>query len=379
MHTHPANESSKLHSQNADFLLRESEARFRRLFETAQDGILILDAETGKITDVNQFLLNRLSYRREEILGKKLCELGFLKNLEASKARFSKLQRIGYIRYDDLPLETKSGQCMEVEFISNLYLVGSQRVIQCNIRDISKRKQLEYLKDNFLSNMSHEIRTPVSILKIGIDELVISHSKSSNKNESKMIEVLKLNTEKLSKLIENLLDLSRLESDKIKISLQTIQVDLLINGVIRDFQSLAKKRNILLIGNLEKNLPPLKADPDLLVRIFNNLLDNALRFAKSRIVVAANKIHDQLKVRVIDDGPGIKAEYIHTLFNKFVQINRPTGGTNYKGTGLGLAMCDVMIKLLDGRIWAESSQEDGSQFHFTIPFLDKTNSPALTY
>jgi formate hydrogenlyase transcriptional activator len=120
--------------------LKISETRYRRLFETAQDGILILDPETGQISDVNPFLVEMLGYSHEEFLGKKLWEIGPFKNIEASKATFLELQRKGYVRYEDLPLETKDGRPIAVEFVSNVYLVNRHKVIQCNIRDITERK-----------------------------------------------------------------------------------------------------------------------------------------------------------------------------------------------------------------------------------------------
>ncbi len=122
--------------------LKISEKRYRRLFETAQDGILILDAETGQISDVNPFLVEMLGYSHEDFLGKKLWEIGAFKDIEASKAAFLELQSKGYVRYNDLPLETKDGRPMAVEFVSNVYLVNHHKVIQCNIRDITERKRL---------------------------------------------------------------------------------------------------------------------------------------------------------------------------------------------------------------------------------------------
>jgi diguanylate cyclase (GGDEF)-like protein/PAS domain S-box-containing protein len=123
--------------------IRTSEFRYRRLFEEAQDGILILDAETGAITDVNPYLINMLGYSREEFVAKKLWEVGAFKDIEASKEAFEALQKNEYIRYEDLPLRAKSGGLIDVEFVSNVYLVGNEKVIQCNIRDISERKQAQ--------------------------------------------------------------------------------------------------------------------------------------------------------------------------------------------------------------------------------------------
>jgi PAS domain S-box-containing protein len=123
--------------------LRSSETRYRRLFETAQDGILILDAETAQISDVNPFLVEMLGYSYEDFLGQKLWEMGAIRDIEASRAAFLELQDKGYVRYEDLPLRTKDGRFIDVEFVSNVYTVNHKKVIQCNIRDITLRKRIE--------------------------------------------------------------------------------------------------------------------------------------------------------------------------------------------------------------------------------------------
>jgi PAS domain S-box-containing protein len=120
-----------------------SELRYRRLFEAAQDGIVILDAETGMIMDVNPFLIEMLGFSHEVFVGKKIWEIGCFKDTIANQDNFAELRRKGYIRYDDMPLETAAGRRIDVEFISNIYLVNDDKVIQCNIRDITARKQAE--------------------------------------------------------------------------------------------------------------------------------------------------------------------------------------------------------------------------------------------
>ena len=149
------NESGELHQhiedlearetgrRHADEALKRSETRYRRLFETAQDGILLLDADTGQILDVNPFLLKMLEYSHKDFLGKKLWEIGPFRDIAASRLRFSELQTKGYVRYEHLPLETKDGRLIDVEFVSNVYLVDQEKIIQCNIRDITLRKQAE--------------------------------------------------------------------------------------------------------------------------------------------------------------------------------------------------------------------------------------------
>ena len=132
-----------LWSRQAAEALRSSEVRYRRLFESAKDGILILDVETGMIVDVNPFLIDLLGYPREAFLNKRFWELGSFKDVVANRANFAELREKGYVRYQDIPLEAADGRRIEVEFVSNVYLVSNQKVIQCNIRDITERKQAE--------------------------------------------------------------------------------------------------------------------------------------------------------------------------------------------------------------------------------------------
>ncbi|MCX5811289.1 MAG: PAS domain S-box protein [Proteobacteria bacterium] len=127
----------------AEEAFKASETRYRRLFETAQDGILIINEETGQIDDVNPFLIDMLGYTYEEFMGKKLWEIGAFKNTGASKAALTELQHKGYVRYEDLPLTAKDGREIDVEFVSNVYTVNHQKVIQCNIRDITIKRVAE--------------------------------------------------------------------------------------------------------------------------------------------------------------------------------------------------------------------------------------------
>jgi PAS domain S-box-containing protein len=148
-------------------LMRKSEERYRRLFETAQDGVLILDAVSGQIADANPFLTKLLGYRHEELVGKELWEIGLLRDMASNKAAFRTLQDTGFFRYDNYPLQSKDGSQIEVEFVSNTYDVGDTRVVQCNIRDISERK----LAEEALRWGEERLQKQSSILQLILDNM----------------------------------------------------------------------------------------------------------------------------------------------------------------------------------------------------------------
>ena len=173
---HPPGHRGRHRTQAGGFRPKDSELRYRRLFQTAKDGILILDAESGKIIDSNPFMSGLLGYEHDEFLGNELWQIGLFRDKEESRAAYRELRAKGYIRYDHLPLKTKGGREVEVEFVSNIYTVDGQQVAQCNIRDITDRSRLERQtqdqasaladlhrrKDEFLAMLSHELRNPLS-------------------------------------------------------------------------------------------------------------------------------------------------------------------------------------------------------------------------
>jgi len=157
--------------KKAQDLLQASEIRYRRLFEAAQDGILIIDAGTGQIVEVNPFLIDLLGFSHEQFLGKKIWEIGLFKDIVANKDNFEELQQQEYIRYEDLPLETADGKQIAVEFVSNVYRVNDKKVIQCQIRDITKRKKMaeqiaESLaeKETLLMEVYHRVKNNLQII-----------------------------------------------------------------------------------------------------------------------------------------------------------------------------------------------------------------------
>jgi len=191
--------------------LNISEIRYRRVFETAKDGILILEADTGRITDANPFLQELLGYSRDELLGKRLWEIGPFRDIKASRGAFRRLQRKEYIRYDNLPLETKARQRRYVEFVSNVYQENGTKVIQCNIRDITPRHTVEQA----LEKASKELEKRV-------DERTVELL-TANRLMKKMLDEGKRAEERISKSRERLRNLSgslqtRLEEERTRIS-----------------------------------------------------------------------------------------------------------------------------------------------------------------
>jgi PAS domain S-box-containing protein len=154
--------------------LKASEVGYRRLFETTQDGIFILDADTGQITDANPFLEKLLGYTLSELIGKRLWEIAPFRDKKANQAAFATLQKIGYISYSDLPLATKSGQFIDVEFVSNIYMVGDREVIQCNVRDITKRKLTEAVLEAERAHRQRLEAETERIFDLSLDNLCIA-------------------------------------------------------------------------------------------------------------------------------------------------------------------------------------------------------------
>jgi diguanylate cyclase (GGDEF)-like protein/PAS domain S-box-containing protein len=232
--------------------LTASEVRYRRLFETAQDGILILNAETGRIADVNPFLIEMLGYSKNEFLGKRLWEIGAFIDVRKSREAYNELQKKNYIRYEDLPLESKNGQRMEVEFVSNVYMVNYERVIQCNIRDISERKRLER---NLAFAATHDLLTglPNRTLfndhynlaragakrqhnKLAILVLDIDHFKDINDSLGHLYgdQLLKDFSERLSSIVRKTDTVSRMGGDEFTLLLTEVnETEIAANNLVQ--------------------------------------------------------------------------------------------------------------------------------------------------
>lgn len=371
-----------------DSTLRTSEIRYRRLFESARDGILILNALSLKITDVNPFMTELLGYSRNQFLGKELWEIGLFSDKAASQQAFRELQLNGYLRYENLPLQTTAGKLREVEFVSNVYDEDRHPVIQCNIRDITDRKQAEEerrdllasaqaaraeadtansIKDEFLATVSHELRTPLSSI-LGWAQLVVS-GKLDEQESKRAVETILRNARAQREIIDDLLDISRIITGKLRLNVRPVEMDRMIEAVVEGVRPAADARNIHLQTAIDPGTGPISGDPDRLQQIIWNLLSNAIKFTPQggRVEVRLEGIDSHVEITVSDTGRGIDPELLFHVFDRFRQSDS-SSTRRHSGLGLGLSIVRQLVELHGGTVTAESPGEGaGATFKVILP------------
>jgi PAS domain S-box-containing protein len=354
-----------------------SEIRYRRLFETAQDGILILDADTGQIVEVNPFLIEMLGFSRDQILGKKLWEIGLFKDIIANKENFEELQRKEYVRYEDMPIETADGQRIAVEFLSNVYTVNNKKVIQCNIRDITVRKKLEedlvikaaeLARSNielqqFAYVASHDLQEPLRAIS-GFTELLVKryHGKIDEKAD-KYLDFITEGTLRMQQMIQDLLTYSRVQTQVHEFV--SIDSNTSLDQALSDLQVATKEHHAIITND---PLPTIYADQEQITKMFQNLIGNAIKFHKPGVVpnihISAKQDENSWTFSVSDNGIGIDPQYADRIFKIFQRLHTRD---EYPGTGIGLAICKRIAEQHGGTIWIESVPGSGSTLYFTIP------------
>lgn len=358
--------------------LETSELKYRRLFEAAQDGILILNADTGQITDANPFIENILGRSREELLGKRLWDVGLLADIAANQDKFRELRQAGYVRYDRLPLETETGVQTEVEFVSNVYEVGGHHVIQCNIRDISDRRRLEQqteeqaqelanlarLKDEFLSAAAHDLRTPLTIV-MAQAQLLQRHLRTRPEaGDANLEEADRLvqATERMWRMTDTILDTSRLDAGRLIGECSPTDLVALAQDVVAGLDSSHH------VVRVDGAAVVATVDTDRMRQVLQNLVTNALKFspAGGEIVVGVRRIADEVEIRVSDQGIGIPAPELKHIFERFYRGSE-VGERGFGGMGIGLFLCSRIVEEHRGRIWAESRDGQGSELIVRLP------------
>ncbi len=322
-------ENQKIENEVKKQELQMYEKRYRKLFESAKDGILILHADNGMIVDVNPFLIKMLGYTKEQFLKKNIWDISAFKNIDYSKQLYKELQEKDYVRYEDLPLETSEGKQIHVEFVSNVYLVDNERVIQCNVRDITERKKYEKTltddinkKEALLNEIQHRIKNSFNI----ITSLIHLRSSITLSEETK-------NTlEELALRIKSISDLYSLLNETN--SFYEVDLKAYCNKVIDSMLNLS--RNIKINKDIEEIAVPTK-DAATLGMILVELLSNAIKYAfpyyDGIINIELKKVNSQIVLIVEDDGIGLLNDFNIT-----------------ESKSLGFHLVNLMVSQLDGKI-----------------------------
>lgn len=242
----------------------------------------------------------------------------------------------------------------------------NSHTLKHSIRYAIERKDLEKMKDKFLNTVSHELLTPLAIMKGGVNVLNLEMGGSVTQKQIDILGTFTRSIERLLKIVNNILDFSRLRSGHFKINPQSINIIPLIDEVVDGLRGQLEKNGVVIEEHISE-MPHACADPHLITQLLTNLLSNAQRYAKTKITIVAQSDDQMICVKIIDDGTGISPEGQKKLFREFEQVNRADEGQGYKGTGLGLAIAKEIIGLHRGKIWVESDVNKGAQFCFTLP------------
>jgi len=368
--------------KQAEVAVQTSEVRYRRLFQTAKDGILILDANTLKIIDANPFMTELLGYSHDELLGKELWEIGLFGDERASQAAYQELQEKGYIRYDHLPLETKHGERAEVEFVSNVYQVDRRPIAQCNIRDISERRLLEKQiteqaaalavlhrrKDEFLAMLSHELRNPLAPIANAVHVLRLQKGENSIQQQAR--EIIGRQVGQLSRLVDDLLEISRITTGRVRLRQERVAVSGIVECAVESVRPLIDQHKHELTVSLSPQPIWLYADAARLKQVVVNLLHNAAKYTDEggHIWLTVQQEDDACVLRVRDTGIGITPELLPRIFDLFTQAERSLARSQ-GGLGIGLCLVHRLVEMHRGTVMAYSALGQGSEFVVRLPMV----------
>lgn len=366
----------------AEMALHESEVRYRRLFETAKDGVLILDTITGEITDANPYMSSLLEYSHTHFIGKQLWEIGLFSDKAQNESAVRTLQTVGYIRYEHLPLETQSGQRVEVEIVANAYQQGLRSVIQCNIRDITERSRLEKQlkdqttaladlhrrKDEFLAMLGHELRNPLAPITNAVQ--LLSLQKHEDKLQRQARTIIERQVGQLTRLIDDLLEVSRITSGIIHLQKERTGLNGIVERALETTRPLMDQCRHDLTVTLSPQPIWLYVDAARLEQVIVNLLTNAAKYTADggKIALTLLQQGDDAIIRVRDSGVGIPPELLPRIFDLFTQAERSLDRAQ-GGLGIGLCLVQRLVEMHGGRVEVSSIISQGSEFIVYLPVV----------
>ena len=357
--------------KRAEDALRVSEQKYKTQFEQSMDAIFVADAETGILIDCNASASKLVGREKKEIVGQHQrilhppdkIEEGFSKSF-----MYHREQEKG----DTLETRiiTKDGQIKDVAIKANSFELTGKTVVQGTFRDITESKLAEKklrdhdrLKTEFVVNVSHELRTPLTIFKNIVSNLLSGVAGRINEKQRESLEIANKEVGRLSRIINDFLDISRIEAG-ILLNRENVLVQSLINDVVELLTPLADQKKVALSTSMYGADLFINVDRDRMIQVIANLINNAIKFVPDvggRITVRAKELGDEVCIAVEDNGLGIEPDDIEKVFNRFVQVEKHVGPGSH-GTGLGLAISKELVELHGGRIEATSEIGGGTTF-----------------
>ena len=318
-----------------------------------QEGLLVLDAG-GRIAVLNPALREMLLLPAD-VAGKRPLEV---------------------IRHHELKELIEHGGGGEIELsgvkprrllvrVSRLDGLGGTLVVFFDVTDL---RRLESIRRDFVANVSHELRTPVTAVRSAAETLRNVLGKNDPETAARFLDIIERNAERLQDLVEDLLDLSRIESRQYRLRPEAIELGAMFSHALFGLRERAEKKGITLRSEATADLPSARADRRALEQVLANLIDNAIKYAGpgATVVVRAAPRGDDLEIAVADDGPGIDARHLPRLFERFYRVD-PGRGRDIGGTGLGLSIVKHLVEAMGGRVTVHSDPGKGSTFTFTLP------------
>jgi two-component system, OmpR family, phosphate regulon sensor histidine kinase PhoR len=339
------------------------------IFDSMIEGLLLLD-EHGRIRLANRAFIELFGVT-SDIRGWTIMEAFRLHELAALVTSLDTRKQVSGF---ELKLPGPTERWLHINAAAIFNGGGKRQGTVLVLHDLTRVKQLENARQEFVANVSHELRTPLSLIK-GYVETLLDGARNDSELSLKFLQTIDRNAERLKLLIEDLLAISELESGRVQLNLRSVALAPAIARVLEDFKSRALAKCVTLL-NQAPDLA-LRADPDRLEQMLGNLVDNAIKYGRPNgtVTVGARPTEaGQVEIFVQDDGPGIPPDALERIFERFYRVDKARS-RDQGGTGLGLAIVKHLVQSHGGRAWATSEPGHGATFYFTLP-QDPTTSAA---